>query len=540
MTKSSKDAPLNDVVDNIFSISESLGEVEFFVDNDGTVESKQLTNDNDDFTLLLFSSRDCGSCKEEHRDIAARLKNLENNKQEGLSVLSFLVELNPAVPDQKNQILEWREKQNVSWPFAADPSSNISKSFCTENRYPCVVLVDPSGDIVLRNIGKVKASTLESLLGFKIGEEPEPPTEFGNNPFFGKYFNETRLFGQKQPTGEVVFEERNFGNDLERPLLVIFSAFLCATCEKEHEELIEVYHSANPILKQIDIVTAVLPYDVNTETGQKRIEDEWINKLHIPWPVTGLPGLEVGKFFENYCKDGNPDNQGVAPCTALFVPGKGIVMQRYEVPVKTILKEIKTHLKPVHFEEKFEALLNVPTSADELSFSQVGYNSQSGKPIVAVFGAKFCSDCIKEHKELVELYNSGDSYLKDVELVSMIIGYDTEDEQQAKEFAKDWKIDLQIPWPVTAIKGRDAGKFLKKYCWDPVPDNQEQAPCTSIFTPKHGKVFERFNMHVEDIEKVLKGEEVPPYIDDGGDVGVFTEEDDVQVPLASDQDSDEN
>ena len=511
----------NAVSGNLGTVANEFDRIDFLDDNNGSVSHFQIAKDRPDYTLFLFSSATCGTCKLEHLEISKRL---QGEKPEGFEIFSFMIGIDPI--EGKEKLLKFRQDWQITWPFTGDPNKNMYNTYCQGVQVPCTVIFNKSGKKIYSHIGKIHAKDLEKhMKGVKIGKEPLPPEDLGDNAFFGRFIKDTRMFGQKNEEGDIEYTEKVLDENLDKPLLLLMASRLCKGCEEEHEKLMEIYNSSSTILKEIDIITTVLPYDATTEKGQEKINKDWINKFNLPWPVTGLAKSDIGKYLEDYCHPADPDQQGITPCTALYVPGKGIVMQRGEASISTILSSIRKHLKPIHFEENIEAITEIPERPESAVFETVNVSSdRDDRPIVLIYDAKFCGGCIEEHKKLVELYEDPNSFVHNVRLVSLVRGYDMDSEKSRNSFVKTWKIGFQVPWEMAIIANDKVEKSMDQYCKDADKDKQGVAPCTSIFMPEHGKVFERASMHVEDIGKVVNGEEIPPYKDDQGDLELFTSE----------------
>jgi len=505
----------NETSGNLSVVAESFGKLDFFESNDGEIGHHEVFGDRPGYTVFLFSSASCLTCKKEHIEISKRLK---GESPQGFELYSFMTELDFSA--DKDTLLKYRENWGITWPFTGDPNKFYHNKFCEGVRVPCTVIFDQKGNTIYSHTGEVHVEDLENIMkGVKVGTEPILSGDLGDNQFFGKFINETLVAGQKNESDEVIFTEMTLNENLEKPLLLILGAEDCPACEKQHENLIGIYNSSNTTLKEIDIVTVVLSdvsgpnaYDASSSEGQERLKNSWIDKFNIPWPVSGVDLTEASKYLKEYCHPADPKLVEQAPCTALYVPGKGIVLQRVAVSEFTILSTIRKHLNPVHFEESIEAIVDIPESVENAVFETVEISSElDDRPIVLIYAGNFCNACIKEHEELVELYNDPDSFVHDVRFVSLVRGYNMENEFSRNSFIQTWKIGLQVPWEMAIIKNENFDKSLDKYCKDPNKDNQGAAPCTSIFQPEYGKVYERALMHVEDIDKAVRGEEIAPH-----------------------------
>ena len=169
----------NAVSGTLGAVANEFDRIDFLDDNNGSVSNFQIAKDRPDYTLFLFSSATCGTCKLEHLEISKRL---QGEKPEGFEIFSFMIGID-SVKD-KEKLLKFRKEWQISWPFTGDPNKNMYNTYCQGVQVPCTVIFDKSGKKIYSHIGKVHAKDLEKhMKGVEIGKEPLPPEDLGDNAF---------------------------------------------------------------------------------------------------------------------------------------------------------------------------------------------------------------------------------------------------------------------------------------------------------------------------------------------------------------------
>lgn len=114
-----------------------------FID-DFNSEPKKLENLNFDHPiLLLFSSKYCLSCLEEHIEIQEAAESNILNLDE-ITILSFIINLSFEKKRDRDYIEYFREDTNISWPLGVDEKREIFEAYCPKLITPCT-LVFPKG-----------------------------------------------------------------------------------------------------------------------------------------------------------------------------------------------------------------------------------------------------------------------------------------------------------------------------------------------------------------------------------------------------------
>ena len=490
----------------------SLGEAEFLVDDNGSVERMNLSDTHGKPTIMLFSSLGCGTCEKEHVEIARRLK---GNKPEAVNLYSFLVDMDINNPKNYEALKRWRLKNKVSWPFGGDNGQRLSKNLCREIKFPCVVIFNEQGEFVASEINKIHPSDFKTYIGFEIGEEPDPISEFGSRPHFGRYFEEKMQVWKGE--GEFINKEQiDYTKELDRPFMIVFSkdsltdGIDCQHCQTLQKSLTVNYNSANPALKRAQVLNVVLG---DEKISEQQIVKNWQNKYKIPWGISVVQKDRIESLMEKYCQP-TESREIKYPCVTIFSPMKGITMQRDDVTAKTIQAQLTKEHIPSFFEGNFKVLDGIVNTLDEVSITEIDMTKDLERPLVFHIAGTFCDYCIQEHNEIVSRLEDPNSIFHTVNMFTILKGYDMNDTDGVSRLASEWKIGLGVPWAMSgsSLNHLEFQSYVQKFCQDSRPFESElTAPCTAIFLPKYGKVFESYHIKVDDIERILRGEEVAPY-----------------------------
>lgn len=476
------------------------------INNDSTESTSGVS-------LVLFASYTCGACKKEQKHLEEYIHGYNLN----IDIYTVLISVETS---NKGAINNFKESIGFSWPMMLDPKMKAFKTLCRGDQTPCIVAVNKDDQVLFSHTGGLEITEIEKMMKTKIRGGLRTDKPKGTIPPIGPItiptipappsnqmeFQETLSLID---TDGLVTQESIDSASATKPLIVLFSSYMCLTCEEENKELALELKNGNPLLKDANIITSYfLPMssDINSTVAKAEI-DKFRSRTQIPWKMT-LDSMNQTTFkmelFSKYVQD--PNGFKVPPGTAIFIPGKGRVFHKEGAHVADILDELEKHHAPaqstLHFNENLDLI-----QKDGTVSSQTFDSSQLTKPLVVLFSSFMCLTCEEENKEMAEALARGVPELVNAEIITtyfLPMTSDIHSEVAGNEIEK-FRAKTHVPWKI-ALDEMDQSTFklrmFTKYVQSPGGFNVP--PGTAIFIPSQGRVFHKEGASTQEIINELK------------------------------------
>ncbi len=118
----------------------------------------ELSEDQDQKTLILFAQDTCQVCIQETKSILSKLKDPTMSPQ-NFRIYTILVGA------EKETAIAWKKEHQVPWPVGFDPDADLFFTFSEEFEVPYALLHDPSKGIVYEARGHFNLNEIDSLIG---------------------------------------------------------------------------------------------------------------------------------------------------------------------------------------------------------------------------------------------------------------------------------------------------------------------------------------------------------------------------------------
>lgn len=316
--------------------------------------NNDATNISSGISLVFFSSYTCGSCKKEQKHIKEYIK----DKDLLVDIYTVLISIDDNNAAAKNN---FQGSVGFNWPIHTDPSLKAFKTLCRGDQTPCTIGINKQNEILMSHTGVLEISEIEKRIKTKIakkssraggggigtnlppigGNQPPPTTPPAGGPKLE--FIEDLLVNVTEPQAEI--RQMEFDTSVAtRPLVVLFSSFMCSSCIQENKELAALVAANDPRFKDVDIITSYffpMSDDPNSDAGKKAVQD-FRDETKVKWPVflDKMDMMTMGiKLFSKYVQD--PMGFQVPPGTAVFLPGKGRVFHKEGAHISDIEAALK-------------------------------------------------------------------------------------------------------------------------------------------------------------------------------------------------------